>query len=89
MMKFILETCHDDLIRYHYYPHHHSQKYCLLNVKNSQYCITECNHRGKCYKAGYILKEGCYRRQCKVDTERRIAYMDIIDGGNTKMHTTD
>lgn len=56
---------------------------------NNPYFITECNYRGKCYKAGYNLKEGCYRKQCKVDAERRIAYMNIVDGGKTKMYTTD
>lgn len=43
--------------------------------------MTECNYKGKCYKAGDKVKEGCSSKQCVIDKEKKIAYMSTVAGG--------
>lgn len=90
-MKFVKGACkYDDGCHEVGEVWHHSGCHklkCSMSRKGKSITFSidsieqECNYRGKCYKAGYNLKEGCYRKQCKVDAERRIAYMNIVDGG--------
>ncbi|XP_071172682.1 uncharacterized protein [Mytilus edulis] len=40
----------------------------------------ECNYKGKCYKAGDKVKEGCSSKQCVIDKEKKVAYMSTVAG---------